>query len=120
MVAEITAFRPHILFVGMGMPRQEAWLLHHTEFLPPCVTFSVGAAFDYEAGAQSAAPRWVGRAGLEWLYRLVRDPKRLFYRYCVEPWTLFPVALTDIVVAMRNRRLFKNPPAVKKVPAAGR
>jgi len=120
VVAEIAAFKPHVLFVGMGMPRQEAWLLHHTQFLPPCVTFSVGAAFDYEAGVQSAAPRWMGRTGLEWLYRLVRDPRRLFYRYCVEPWTLLPVALADISAAMRNRRLFKSPPAAKKATAAVR
>jgi N-acetylglucosaminyldiphosphoundecaprenol N-acetyl-beta-D-mannosaminyltransferase len=113
VVAEIAAFRPHILFVGMGMPRQEAWLLHHMEFLPPCVTFSVGAAFDYEAGVQSPAPRWMGRAGLEWLYRLVHDPRRLFHRYCVEPWTLLPVALGDVVAAMRSGRLFKRPGFLK-------
>lgn len=92
----ITAFQPHILFVGMGMPRQELWITENFERLPDCVILSVGAAFDYEAGVQSAAPRWMGRAGVEWAYRLLHDPKRLFARYCVEPWTLLPLALRDI------------------------
>ncbi|WP_295240347.1 WecB/TagA/CpsF family glycosyltransferase [uncultured Brevundimonas sp.] len=92
----ITAFQPHILFVGMGMPRQELWIAENFERLPDCVILSVGAAFDYEAGVQSAAPRWMGRAGIEWAYRLLHDPKRLFVRYCVEPWTLLPLALRDI------------------------
>ena len=92
----ITAFQPHILFVGMGMPRQELWIAENFERLPDCVILPVGAAFDYEAGAQSPAPRWMGRAGVEWAYRLLHDPKRLFVRYCVEPWTLLPLALRDI------------------------
>lgn len=100
----ITAFQPHILFVGMGMPRQELWIAENFERLPDCVILSVGAAFDYEAGVQSAAPRWMGRAGVEWAYRLLHDPKRLFVRYCVEPWTLLPLALRDILKAKgRNR-----------------
>jgi N-acetylglucosaminyldiphosphoundecaprenol N-acetyl-beta-D-mannosaminyltransferase len=100
----ITAFKPHILFVGMGMPRQELWIADNFERLPDCVILSVGAAFDYEAGVQSAAPRWMGRAGIEWAYRLLHDPKRLFVRYCVEPWTLLPLALRDIRQAKgRNR-----------------
>ena len=100
----ITAFKPHILFVGMGMPRQELWIADNFEHLPDCVILSVGAAFDYEAGVQSAAPRWMGRVGIEWAYRLVHDPKRLFVRYCVEPWTLLPLALRDILKARgRNR-----------------
>lgn len=100
----ITAFQPHILFVGMGMPRQELWIAENFERLPDCVILSVGAAFDYEAGVQSAAPRWMGRAGIEWAYRLLHDPKRLFVRYCVEPWTLLPLAVRDIRKAKgRNR-----------------
>ena len=119
VVAQITTFQPHILFVGMGMPRQEVWLLHHMDALPACVTFNVGAAFDYEAGVQHAAPRWMGAAGLEWLYRLAHDPRRLFHRYCVEPWTLMPLAMKDLVSAARNGRLFKGPPATPSA-AAGR
>lgn len=100
----ITVFQPHILFVGMGMPRQELWIAENFEHLPDCVILSVGAAFDYEAGVQGAAPRWMGRAGVEWAYRLLHDPKRLFVRYCVEPWMLLPLVLRDILKARgRNR-----------------
>jgi N-acetylglucosaminyldiphosphoundecaprenol N-acetyl-beta-D-mannosaminyltransferase len=109
ILAEIAAFRPQILFVGMGMPRQEAWLVRHAPQIAPCVTFSVGAAFDYEAGVQCAAPRWMGRAGVEWLYRLARDPRRLFGRYLIEPWSLAGVALADIALAIRSKRLFRGP-----------
>lgn len=109
VLARIEAFAPNILFVGMGMPRQETWLLNNAEALPPCVTFSVGAAFDYEAGVQSPAPRWMGPLGLEWLYRLAHDPRRLFGRYCIEPWALLPAALGDLVLAARQGRLFRKP-----------
>jgi N-acetylglucosaminyldiphosphoundecaprenol N-acetyl-beta-D-mannosaminyltransferase len=102
IIAEIQAFKPHILFVGMGMPRQELWTLAVFDTLPDCVIFSVGAAFDYEAGTQTPAPRWMGRAGVEWAYRLVQDPRRLFTRYCVEPWALIPLAIRDLRAARRR------------------
>ncbi len=107
VVAEIAAFEPHVLFVGMGMPRQEIWLERNYDALPPTVMLPVGAAFDYEAGVQQAAPRWTGRIGLEWAFRFLNDPTRLFTRYFVEPWSLLPLALRDISdrVAPRRRRL---------------
>jgi N-acetylglucosaminyldiphosphoundecaprenol N-acetyl-beta-D-mannosaminyltransferase len=104
VLAEARAFRPHILFVGMGMPRQELWILDHLDALPDCAVFSVGAAFDYEAGAQKAAPRWMGRMGLEWLFRLVHDPRRLARRYLIEPWSLSRLILADVVTTIRARR----------------
>ena len=110
ILADIAAFAPHILFVGMGMPRQEQWIVQNRSDLPPCAVFSVGAAFDYEAGVQKAAPRWMGRAGFEWLYRLVHDPVRLWRRYCVEPWFMIVPAMRDIVRAHAEGRLLKQPP----------
>lgn len=98
----VAAFRPQILFVGMGMPRQEEWIISNIDALPPAAIFSVGAAFDYEAGAQKTAPRWMGRLGIEWLYRLTADPKRLFHRYCVEPWSLIDLIWADVVAAVRR------------------
>lgn len=96
VVARIQAFAPHVLFVGMGMPLQEAWIAAHRQALPDVVMFSVGAAFDYEAGVQTAAPRWMGRLGLEWLFRLASQPRRLARRYLVEPWSLLPAAWEDL------------------------
>ncbi len=104
VVDQVRAFDPHILFVGMGMPRQELWILNNLDALPDCAVFSVGAAFDYEAGAQKAAPRWMGRMGVEWLFRLVNDPKRLARRYLIEPWSLSHLILADVIGAVRARR----------------
>lgn len=98
---------PDILFVGMGMPRQELWIHRNWEDLPHAVVLSVGAAFDYEAGVQKAAPRWTGAAGVEWLYRLAADPRRLFSRYCIEPWSLIGPALRDIAAAVREGRFMR-------------
>ena len=103
VLEQIRTFDPHILFVGMGMPRQEIWIARNLEALPTCAIFSVGAAFDYEAGAQKTAPRWMGRMGVEWLYRLAADPRRLFSRYCVEPWSLLDLAWADIRAAMKRK-----------------
>lgn len=97
VVAQIQAYQPDIVLVGMGMPRQEIWTLENHKDFGPAVTFTVGGAFDYEAGVQKAAPRWMGRMGVEWLFRLTADPKRLFSRYCVEPWFLIGPAMGDVV-----------------------
>ncbi|HRD27371.1 MAG TPA: WecB/TagA/CpsF family glycosyltransferase [Caulobacter sp.] len=101
---DIRAFSPDVLMVGMGMPRQEVWIHRNYDSLPPCVVLPVGAAFDYEAGVQRAAPRWLGQIGLEWLFRLVVDPRRLFRRYCVEPWRLVGLLVDDAVNSARQRR----------------
>ncbi len=103
IVAAINAFRPDILFVGMGMPRQELWISRHFDRLTSGVVFSVGAAFDYEAGVQKAAPRWLSRVGLEWAYRLVSAPHRLARRYLIEPWSLMPAAWRDVTRAYTPR-----------------
>lgn len=110
VVSEIADFDPHILFVGMGMPRQELWILDNLDALPGCTVFSVGAAFDYEGGAQKAAPRWMGRLGIEWLFRLVHDPKRLARRYLIEPWSLSRLILADLWTAFQARRAGRPSP----------
>lgn len=102
-VDQINAFEPDILFVGMGMPRQEQWICDNRGRIARGVIFSVGAAFDYEAGVQKAAPRWLGQIGLEWLFRLTHQPVRLGYRYLMEPWSLFGLALADIKQARAAR-----------------
>jgi len=103
VVAQINAFDPQIVFVGMGMPRQEEWILENRPALTGGVVFSVGAAFDYEAGVQTPAPRWMGKVGVEWLFRLATQPRRLAFRYLVEPWSLAPLALADLQRARRRR-----------------
>jgi N-acetylglucosaminyldiphosphoundecaprenol N-acetyl-beta-D-mannosaminyltransferase len=78
----IEASGARILFVGLGCPKQERWIAAHRETLP-CVMLGVGAAFDFLAGAKRQAPRVLQRAGLEWLFRLACEPRRLWRRYLI-------------------------------------
>ena len=96
LVERINAFRPDLLMVGMGMPRQELWTQENYARLDAHVILSSnGAALDYFAGAVPTPPRWSGRCGLEWLFRFVHEPRRLFSRYCVEPWYVLLLLLLD-------------------------
>lgn len=85
VLAQLDEVRPDLLLVGMGMPRQEAWLGRRFDELDVRVALAIGGLFDYFAGASATPPRWMGRVGLEWLGRLVADPARLGHRYLVEP-----------------------------------
>ncbi|HHC72464.1 MAG TPA: WecB/TagA/CpsF family glycosyltransferase [Thiotrichales bacterium] len=76
----IRAAAPALLFVGLGCPRQERWMAERRAQLP-CVMLGVGAAFDFIAGSRREAPRWLQRLGLEWLLRLLDEPRRLWRRY---------------------------------------
>jgi N-acetylglucosaminyldiphosphoundecaprenol N-acetyl-beta-D-mannosaminyltransferase len=69
-----------LVFVGRGCPRQERWVAENKDFLP-AVLLAVGAAFDFHAGTVKQAPSWIQQRGLEWLYRLVQEPGRLWKRY---------------------------------------
>jgi N-acetylglucosaminyldiphosphoundecaprenol N-acetyl-beta-D-mannosaminyltransferase len=69
-----------VLFVGLGCPKQERWMAVHRDAVD-CALVGVGAAFDFLAGAKAQAPAWMRGAGLEWLFRLAREPRRLFWRY---------------------------------------
>lgn len=69
-----------ILFMGLGCPKQENWMAAHKEKLSS-VMLGVGASFDFYAGNVKESPEWMGKLGLEWLYRLTQEPKRLWRRY---------------------------------------
>jgi N-acetylglucosaminyldiphosphoundecaprenol N-acetyl-beta-D-mannosaminyltransferase len=72
--------QPHILLVAFGHPKQEKWIRRHRAHLP-MAAIGVGCSLDLIAGRQSRAPRWMQRAGLEWSYRMVHEPRRLAPRY---------------------------------------
>jgi len=73
--------KPDVLFAAFGAPKQELWLDAVRERLGVPVSIGVGAALDFAAGTVKRAPRWMQRGGLEWLYRLVQEPCRLWHRY---------------------------------------
>lgn len=97
-LTSIRAFEPDIVLVGLGMPRQEQFLLAHLPGLPPAVYATVGGAIDYVAGVTRLSPRWLARFGLEWIWRLANQPRRLAHRYLIEP-----VKLTGLICARRRR-----------------
>lgn len=72
-----------LVWVGLSTPKQERWMAAHRERLTAPALFGVGAAFDFHAGLVPQAPPWMQRNGLEWLYRLTKEPKRLWRRYLV-------------------------------------
>lgn len=72
-----------IVWVGLGTPKQDWWVANHRSLLEAPVLIAVGAAFDFHTGRVRQAPRWMQRNGLEWLYRLSQDPRRLWKRYLV-------------------------------------
>ena len=80
VVREIRESGARILFVGIGCPKQERWMARHRPDVP-AVMIGVGAAFDFLADRKPKAPAWMQRSGLEWLFRLVTEPRRLWRRY---------------------------------------
>jgi N-acetylglucosaminyldiphosphoundecaprenol N-acetyl-beta-D-mannosaminyltransferase len=98
VVQRINTYQPDLLMVGMGMPRQEFWTQENFARLNAGVILaSNGAAIDYIAGMVPTPPRWAGRLGLEWAFRLASEPRRLFGRYLVEPWYLLMLLTMDFV-----------------------
>lgn len=81
-----------MLFVGMGVPKQDIFIYENMNKYQIPMSFSIGATIDFEAGIQKRAPRWINRIGMEWLYRLVRDPKRMFKRYIINDMKIFKLA----------------------------
>ena len=81
IAARINAARPDVVWVGIGVPKQEKWMAAMRERLDAPVLVGVGAAFDFHAGLVPQAPAWMQRAGLEWLFRLAQEPRRLWRRY---------------------------------------
>jgi N-acetylglucosaminyldiphosphoundecaprenol N-acetyl-beta-D-mannosaminyltransferase len=98
--ARVGKARAHLLLLAFGAPKQETFAHRYRAALGPAVAMGVGVSFDYLAGRDRRAPPWVSRNGLEWLWRLVREPRRLWRRYLVED----PVFLAVLWRAWRARR----------------
>jgi N-acetylglucosaminyldiphosphoundecaprenol N-acetyl-beta-D-mannosaminyltransferase len=83
LAADVAAKRPDIFWVGLSTPKQELFMAAHWGQLDASVLVGVGAAFDFHSGGRPQAPRWMQRSGLEWLFRLAVEPRRLWRRYLV-------------------------------------
>ena len=93
LIDRIASSKPDIVWVGLSTPKQERWMARYIGRLPAAVLIGVGAAFDMHAGITRQAPRWMQRSGLEWLFRLATEPRRLWRRYLINNprfvWRLF-------------------------------
>lgn len=96
MIKEVN---PDILIVGLGCPKQEKFMYHHCNELGVPISFGLGASFDFEAGNIKRAPRWMSEHGLEWLFRITQDPKRMAKRYLVDDLKIF-----RLLMKYRSRR----------------
>lgn len=90
---QIQKVHPDILIVGLGCPKQEKFMYHHCKELGVPISFGLGASIDFEAGNIKRAPKWMSEHGLEWLYRIIQDPKRLAKRYLVDDMKIFSLAI---------------------------
>jgi N-acetylglucosaminyldiphosphoundecaprenol N-acetyl-beta-D-mannosaminyltransferase len=83
-VAAINETHPDFVWVGLGMPKQEKWMVEHLGKIDATALIGIGAAFDFHAGTKPRAPTWMQHAGLEWLFRLMTEPRRLAHRYLID------------------------------------
>lgn len=83
VIDAINAARPDILWVGLGSPKQDHWIVLNRQALQVPVIIGIGAAFDFHSGIKPQAPLWMQRSGSEWLFRLGCEPGRLWRRYLV-------------------------------------
>jgi len=101
--ARILSTGANIVWVGLGMPKQELWMHRVAPQLPGTVVLGVGAAFDFLAGVTKQAPPWMQRAGLEWLFRLSQEPRRLWRRYVWNNPAFAAMATLQILRSKRRR-----------------
>lgn len=89
IIKMINEVKPEVLAVGLGAPKQEKFLYNYRNQLNVPVALAIGASIDFEAGNIDRAPEWMQRSGLEWFYRLCKEPKRMFKRYLVDDMKIF-------------------------------
>jgi N-acetylglucosaminyldiphosphoundecaprenol N-acetyl-beta-D-mannosaminyltransferase len=105
VIATINSAKPDIVWVGLGAPKQDWWMAHHRQRLNASVLIGVGAAFDFLSGEKRQAPLWMQRSGLEWTYRLMTEPRRLWRRYL---WAVPSFVGLLLVQSLRPQRFEGN------------
>ena len=95
---------PDVLAIGLGAPKQELWIAAHRRELQFGVALCIGAAIDFAAGAVERAPRWMQAGGLEWLFRLAQEPRRLWKRYLVDDMAFARIVALEWWRLTRARR----------------
>jgi len=101
MIEKVNSFSPDILFIGMTAPKQEKWVYEHKSNISTNIICSIGAVFDFYAGTVKRPPQWLIKLGLEWLGRLLKEPKRMFKRNFIST----PEFLIDVLKEVLNKRI---------------
>jgi len=95
VIESVNRFSTDLLLVGLGTPKQEIWIDANRAKINASVVMPCGSCMEYVAGNQKTAPRWMGRMGLEWLFRVCDNPKRLAFRYLIQPFLLMSILLRN-------------------------
>ncbi len=104
VAAAIIDARPHIVWVGLGAPKQDIWMYRHAAEFPGVLCVGVGAAFDFVSGNKPRAPRWMQQAGVEWFHRMAREPRKLGPRYAMATSRFLALVATDYARQELHRR----------------
>lgn len=109
VLEEVSRATPDLVLVALGCPKQELFMAAHARSLAPSVLLGLGATLDFLAGESRRAPRWMSRAGLEWLFRLAQEPRRMASRYLVRDRAIFGIALR-MLRTPRDKRVISLEP----------
>ncbi len=116
ILEKIKASGATVVAVGLGAPKQEKWINRYRHELPGVKIFlAIGATIDFEAGYKSRSPKWMSEAGLEWLYRLLSEPQRLWKRYLVESMPFFGLIVCQKINTVAWTKPFFLKKSIKKV-----
>jgi N-acetylglucosaminyldiphosphoundecaprenol N-acetyl-beta-D-mannosaminyltransferase len=102
IIRMINAVKPHILFVGVGAPKQEKWIYNNIGSLDINVALAIGASFDFVAGTIKRAPKAFRNAGMEWFWRFSSEPKRLFKRYFIDSSRFLPIIYNQMKASKKK------------------
>ncbi len=102
MISRINLFKPDILFIGMTAPKQEKWLEQNKHKLDAQVTASIGAVFDFYAGNIDRAPDWMIDLGMEWFFRLYKEPRRMWRRYLVNNFIFILIMFKEYFFQLKH------------------
>jgi N-acetylglucosaminyldiphosphoundecaprenol N-acetyl-beta-D-mannosaminyltransferase len=100
----INGLKPDILWVGLSAPKQEKWIYKNIDRLDIKMAFGIGAAFNFYANVVKRAPKWMQKAGLEWLYRMFAEPKRLFKKYMIYNSKFIGLVIKDFFQRAYNKK----------------
>ncbi len=104
IINKINDARPDILWVGMTAPKQEKWIYRNLDKLDVKVAIGIGAVFDFVAGRVKRAPKWMQRSGLEWFWRLIHEPRRLWKRYLIGNTVFMWLLIRELIKVKILRR----------------